>query len=164
MNWLDGITAAYLAFGAARGRKRGLPEEAYRCVRLLAGLGAGCGLYGLISDAVSAVASVAPEVSAPAGFLATFGGAFALLHLVRRKIIETVRARFASLQAVGGAVAGALQAFMVIVSLVTAVQLSSSTPDQGVAADSFIGRIVRAFTPDRSVQAEAEPKQEQQHE
>ena len=118
----------------------------------------------LISGAVDAIVSIAPGTSDSVSFLATVGGAMALFRTVKRKIISTIQARFASVAALGGAIAGAARALMVAVGLVTAVQLSSSTPDQGVAGTSVIGRMVNVFTPDRSTQETEKPIKEPQDE
>lgn len=109
MNPVDGIVAAYVAYGAYRGRTRGLADEAYRLVRVGLALLAGCGLYGLVSDLIGKVIYAGDAVSGPVGFVATMLGTWSVLRVLRTKFVNLLETKYAGLAQVGGAVAGGLR-------------------------------------------------------
>jgi hypothetical protein len=142
VNVVDLISAAYVAFGAVRGRKRGLADEAYRLLRVGISFAAGCGLYGLMSDLLKNVLSLGADVSGPVGFVATMAGAWALLRMAKRRLTAWIAARFASHAAIGGAVAGGIRSLVWVLALVSAFHLAGSAPGrQQVSEQSLVGRI-----------------------
>ncbi|HEY8240500.1 MAG TPA: CvpA family protein [Kiritimatiellia bacterium] len=153
MTALDAITLGYMGFSAWRGRKRGLADETYRLTRVATALLAGCGLYGAISHGIDALVHLAPGVSDTVGFVASFAGAFALLRAARRRLIDWVHARVRGpALALGGALAGAVRAVVIIVTIVTALRIS---PVENASAErSWIGRIASVFQSDKPAQPE----------
>ena len=142
MSPVDLIAAAYVAYGAARGRKRGLADESYRLLRVGLSFVAGCGLYGLVSGFLKQVLSVGADVSGPVGFVATMAGAWALLRLVRQRLTAWIGTRFSRHAAVGGAVAGALRTLIWVLALVSAFHLAGSAPGrEQISEQSLVGRI-----------------------
>ncbi len=138
MSLLDGIAAAYVAFGAWRGRARGLSEEGYRLFRMAVAFAAGCGLYGLISGALERLLSIGGEVSGPVGFVGVMGGSWFLLSKLRTGIKTWLSARFASFARVGGAVSGALRALIIALSIVGVLNLAGRDEVKG---RSVVGTI-----------------------
>lgn len=145
MNIVDAVSAAYVAFGAYRGRKRGFSDEAYRLLRMAIAFVAGCGLYGVVSQLIGKVLSLGGEVSGPVAFLGTVGGAWLLLRKLKRGFIAWVFAKTKPYEGLGGAVAGGVRALLIVVSIVAALSLAGKTP----GGDSFAGRIVDLVLPGR---------------
>lgn len=142
MNIIDLISAAYVAFGAIRGRKRGMADEAYRLLRIGVSFLAGCGLYGLVSDLLKQVLAMGGDVSGPVGFVAIMAGAWSLLRFARKRLTAWIALRFASHASLGGAIAGGLRTAVWVLSLVSAFHLAGSAPGhEQVAEQSLVGRI-----------------------
>lgn len=142
MSIVDLISAAYVAYGAARGKKRGLADEAYRLLRVGVSFAAGCGLYGLVSDLLKQVLSMGSDVSGPVGFAATMGGAWALLRFAKQKLTAWITARFAPHAALGGAVAGGIRSMVWVLALVSMFHLAGSAPGrEQISEQSLVGRI-----------------------
>ena len=155
MTALDLITLGYAGFNAWRGSRRGLADETYRLTRVVVALLAGCGLYGWISQGIDALVQMAPGVSDTAGFVASFAGAFALLRAARRKFIEWINARVhGGLLRLGGAIAGAVRAGVVITTLLTALHLSPA--ENKAAEQSWIGKIVGVFQAEKPAEQGAD--------
>ncbi len=138
MNGLDLLGAGYIAFSAWRGRRRGLADEAYRLLRLGVAFGTGCGLYGLVSDGLGRLLSLAPALSGPLGFAGTVGGTWLLLRALRRKLAEWIGARFPTHQATGGLIAGGLRGFTLTMSVMATGVLAGGG---GPVAGSWLGQI-----------------------
>lgn len=139
MNLLDGLVAVYVAYGAQRGRKRGLAEEAYRLLRVGVALIAGCGLYGLVSDLIGKVLATGSEISGPVGFVATMVGAWSLLRVLRARVVAWVTAKYQPYAAVGGAVAGGLRNLTLALSAMITAQLAGRS---GFLAESGLGKLI----------------------
>lgn len=142
MNIVDLVSGAYVAYGAARGRKRGLADEAYRLLRIGISFAAGCGLYGLVSDLLRQVLSLGADVSGPVGFVAIVAGAWSLLRFARKRLTAWIAVRFASHASLGGAIAGGLRTAVWVLSLVSAFHLAGSAPGHDkVSEQSLVGRF-----------------------
>lgn len=142
MNAVDLVAAAYVAYGAARGRRRGLADEAYRLLRVGVSFAAGCGLYGLVSDLLKKALALGADVSGPLAFVATMAGAWSLLRFLRKWLMAWIAARFAPHAAVGGAVAGGIRTLVWTLALVSAFHLAGSAPGrEQVSERSLVGRI-----------------------
>lgn len=139
MNLLDGMVAVYVAYGAQRGRKRGLAEEAYRLLRVGVALLAGCGLYGLVSGLIGKVLSLGSDVSGPVGFVATMLGAWSLLRVVRARVVAWVTATYQPYAAVGGAIAGGVRNLILAVSAMITAHLAGRS---GFLAESGLGKLI----------------------
>lgn len=142
MNVVDLLAAASVAGGALRGRKRGLADEAYRLLRVGISFAAGCGLYGFVSDLLGKVLSLGGDVSGPMGFIATMGGTWSVLRLLRQKLQSLVDAHLARHAAVGGAVAGGIRAFVWVLAILSAFHLAGSAPGrEQLSEKSLAGQI-----------------------
>ncbi len=137
MSILDGISAAYIAFGAWRGRANGLAQEGYRLFRMAVAFGAGCGLYGLISDLLSRTLSIGGDVSGPVGFASVMGGSWFLLRKLRIGMQAWIAARFGAHARVGGLIAGGLRAIVIVLSLVGVLNLAGRKE----AGGSIVGSV-----------------------
>lgn len=147
MNAVDLVSGAYVVYGALRGLKRGLADEAYRLIRVGVALVAGCGLYDWLSQGLESLLNLAPGISDTTGFIATFAGAFAALRLGRRKLTEWIRAKAGPrVEALGGSVAGLFRAGVALTALMTALHLSPA--DTRSADESWIGKIAGVFSRD----------------
>lgn len=131
MSPLDGIAAAYVAFGAWRGRARGMAEEGYRLFRMAVAFAAGCGLYGVISGLLEKVVSIGGDVSGPVGFVGVVGGSWFLLSRLRNGIKAWLAARFADRAQIGGMAAGGLRALIVVLSIVGVLNLAGRDEVKG---------------------------------
>lgn len=143
MNLLDGLAAAYVAFGAWRGRASGLAEEGYRLFRMAVAFAAGCGLYGLISDLLTRVLSIGGDVSGPIGFVGVMGGSWMLLKRLRNAIKAWLAARFAAHAQIGGLIAGGLRTLIIVLSIVGVLNLAG----RDEAGGSIVGRVAAWVMP-----------------
>ena len=141
MNLLDAMIAAYVAYGANRGRQRGLADESYRLFRLAIAFGAGCGLYGLVSDALGKALSLGSVESGPVAFVATTLGAWALLRSLKGRFVAFVAARYAKHSAVGGAIAGGLRNLILSLSGLITAHLAGR--NGGWLDESALGSVVQ---------------------
>lgn len=122
MNPVDGIVAAYVAFGVYRGKARGLADESFRLVRVGVAMLAGCGLYGVVSDLIGKVIYAGDAVSGPVGFVGTMLATWSVLRVVRTKFVNLLETRYAGLAQLGGAIAGGLRTAVLSSSaMITAV-------------------------------------------
>ena len=144
MNITDLISAVYVAYGAWRGRARGLADEGFRFLRMAVAFVAGCGLYGLISDALKKLLSLGGDVSGPLGFALTLGGAWYVLSFVKKSFAAFLAARFATHAALGGAIAGGLRTLLIVLSVVGLLNLSNR---DGVSGGSVVSRIAEWVMP-----------------
>ncbi len=138
MNILDLIAGAYVAYGAWRGRARGLAEEGYRLFRLAVAFAAGCGLYGLLSDLLTRLLSLGGEVSGPVGFVGVMGGSWYILRTLKTKLTALLAARFAAQARIGGLIAGGLRTLIVVLSIVGVLNLAGRGD---VSGRSVVARI-----------------------
>ena len=147
---VDALAAAYVAYGVMRGRKRGLPDEAYRLLRFGTAFAAGCGLYGLVSDIIGKILSLAGDVAAPLAFVGTVGGAWWLLRVVKQSFLAWSSARFAPFIQTGGAVAGGLRTALVVLSIVATFSMAERAPGHAaVSRETWVGRIAGWVMPGR---------------
>ncbi|HMP75209.1 MAG TPA: CvpA family protein [Kiritimatiellia bacterium] len=144
MNTIDLISALYVAFGAWRGRARGLADEGFRLLRMAVAFAAGCGLYGLVSGLLKKLLSLGGDISGPMGFALTLGGAWYLLGLAKKSFAAFLTARFAPHAALGGAIAGALRTLLIVLSVVGVLNLSNQ---DGVSGGSVVSRIAEWVMP-----------------
>jgi uncharacterized membrane protein required for colicin V production len=158
MNMLDGVMLAYAAWSGARGAKRGLPDEAYRLLRLVVSLGAGCGLFAIVNKIVASVMALGGDTT---GGGLGFAGGLALAFIAMRKLRAGVTAavqHWADQKIIrpGGALLGALRGAIAIITLVAFVQVTPWIPSRnGMAHHSIVGRLVSQFVPHREASAEA---------
>lgn len=138
MSVLDLISAAYVAYGAWRGRARGLAEEGYRLLRMAIAFAAGCGLYGLVGDLLSRVLSLGGDVSGPVGFVGVMGGSWYILRTLKTKLTAWLSARFAAQARVGGMIAGGLRTLIIVLSIVGVLNLAGR---EDVSGRSVVARI-----------------------
>ena len=141
MNPLDFVALAAMAFGAWRGRARGLPVEAYRLLRLAVAFAAGVGLYRLLARAIRAALAVGGEVSGTVAFVASVLGAWALTRRLKRAMTAFIAARWARHARTGGAVAGAVRALLLIVLLEGLLQLAGKPEGSPGGRFSVVGRL-----------------------
>ena len=144
MNMVDLISAAYIAFGAWRGRARGLADEGFRLLRMAVAFAAGCGLYGLLSGLLKKLLSLGGDVSGPLGFALTIGGTWYLFRYVKKSFAAFLAARFAPHAALGGAIAGGLRTLLIVLSVVGVLNLSNR---DGVSGGSAVSRIAEWVMP-----------------
>lgn len=150
MHAVDVVTLVYVAFSAVRGKRRGLALESYGLLRWVVALATGTGLYGWISNLLQHLFALGGNASSALGFVGTVASAWALLRFVKRRMTEWVASRWAPYAAVGGAVAGGLRAFVVLVSLMGVFHLARPTADRAAAADaSWMARIASYVLPAR---------------
>ncbi len=142
MNLMDALVAAYVGFGAYRGRSRGLAQEAYRLLRIGVALVAGCGLFGLVSDGIGKLVHLGPALSGPVSFLATTVGAWSVLRVLREKFLNMMETRFAGLAQIGGAIAGGLRTLALATGAMITAHLAGS---DGLLADSWLGRLIASI-------------------
>lgn len=148
MNPVDVIAAAYIAFGAWRGRMRGLADEGYRLVRLLIAFVAGCGLYGVVSGALKQAFSLAGGVSAPLAFVLTVGIAWWFTRWIKKTITTLIAARFMKHEKLGGLIAGGLRVLIIVISVAGLFHLADKAPGRdSVSEESIIGRIADRVIP-----------------
>lgn len=148
MNIADIIAGAYVAFGAWRGRARGLADEGYRLLRLGVAFAAGCGLYGVVSGLLKHAISMAGDVSAPVAFAGTVGGTWWLLSALKKKVIAVLAARFAPYAQIGGAVAGGVRTLLLVLSIVGVFHLAGRAPGRDtVVGTSMIGQLAAWVMP-----------------
>jgi uncharacterized membrane protein required for colicin V production len=158
MSALDAITLGYMGIAAVRGARRGVGDEVFRLVRVGTALLAGCGLYETVSNALDAVFGSASAVSDTTGFIASFGGAYLLIRMARRQLVAWVAARVSGFaRTVGGALAGALRAGVVVAALMTALHISPV--ENKAAEESWVGRKVSVIQEDEPLEQEATDKQ-----
>lgn len=139
---IDAVSAAYVACGVYRGRKRGLSDEAYRLLRLGGAFASGCGLHGLVSGGLDRILSLGGGVSGPVAFVGTMAGSWWALRLVKRRFLEWAAARFEPYIRIGGAVAGGLRAAILALSLLGAFSLATHAPGHDVVQQgSWMGRF-----------------------
>ena len=139
MNMVDGLVAAYVAFGANRGRRRGLAEEVYRLLRVSLAMVAGCGLYSLVGDLVGKVLSLGADISGPVGFVGSMLGAWSLLRLLKARLVDWGSLRFHSFIEVGGAIAGGLRALVLALAAMLTAHLAGRS---AFMADSVLGKVI----------------------
>lgn len=139
MNLLDGLVAAYVAYGAYRGRARGLGEEAYRLLRVGVALVAGCGLYEIVGDLLSRVVSLGTQFSGPVGFLGTMIGTWSVLRVAKEKMVTWLSTRYVALAETGGAIAGGLRNLVLVSGAMITAHLAGRSE---FMADSWVGRLI----------------------
>ncbi len=145
MNGFDGATAAVMAYGAWRGMRRGVAQEAYRMVRMLVALAAGCGLYGLVARGIGQLAG---GTSGAGGFLVAFGGAYALVRAAKRRFLAWVEARTSSWARWSGGAAGAVRGLAAMLAAGAVLNVSPfAALKDGVLGGSAVGRVASWFTP-----------------
>jgi hypothetical protein len=150
MNLLDAAGVVYMAFGAWRGRSRGLPLETFCFLRSAAAFLAGCGIYSLVGGAIRAVAGTLVPVSGLIGFAIGLGGAYYLLKLARRKTVEWLEPRVGPVwRKRGGAALGAARRLVVMLWIAVALHLTPSKEVQEqTTRGALIGRLAGVFAPD----------------
>ena len=136
-----------VALSARKGGRRGPAREIYRLIRLSTALIAGCGLYSLTRSLLS---DILPAASGLTGFLIYFGGAFALVRLVKSMLMRKLDARFQGDSARrAGQLAGALRGLVLLLSVVTAAYVAPLFPwRDAFTQDSWVGRIPGWFLPE----------------
>lgn len=148
MNFIDGVTAAYMAFGVWRGRARGLADEGYRLTRMIIAYAFGCGLYGVISGALKRLLSVGGDVSGPASFVVVVGGTWYLTRFIKKGLTAFLAARYARYAKLGGMIAGAVRSLLVVLSIVGVFHLAGDAPGrEQVSEQSFVGRVASWVMP-----------------
>jgi hypothetical protein len=144
MQMLDLISAAYVAYGAWRGRARGLAEEGYRLFRMAVAFAAGCGLYGLISKLLAGLLSVGGDVSGPIGFVSVMGGSWYALRVLKAKLTAFLSSRFAAQARIGGLVAGGLRTLIIVLSIAGVLNLAGR---EDVSERSVVSRVAAWVMP-----------------
>jgi uncharacterized membrane protein required for colicin V production len=139
MNPVDALVGVYVGYGALRGRSRGLAQESYRLLRVGVALVAGCGLFGLVSDAISQLVHLGPTLSGPVGFLVTSVGAWSVMRVLREKFLNLMETRFSRVAEIGGAVAGALRTLALSSGAMITAHLAGSS---GLLENSWLGRLM----------------------
>lgn len=138
MSAADLIAAAYVAYGAWRGRARGLADEGFRLLRLAVSFAAGCGLYGAVSGLLTRVLSLGGDVSGPVGFVGVMGGSWFLLRKLKNNLTALLAARFARQARIGGLVAGGLRTLLIVLSVVGVLSLAGR---EELSGRSIVGRL-----------------------
>ena len=147
MNLFDVVSAAYMAYGAYVGQKRGLSEELNRLLRLGGSLVVGCGVYALLRHAIVHVLRLDPQVSGFTVFAASFGGAFLILHFLRKRLAAWLESGLPTgMQAWGGAVAGVIHKFIAVMALIAAIMVSPLASRPGLESSLF-AKVARIFVP-----------------
>lgn len=145
MNLVDLIAAAYVAYGAWRGRARGLPYEGFHLLRMAVAMGAGCGLYGLVSRALDGMLSLSPGASGAAGFVGVTAATWGILYMLKTRVMAFIAARAGERAALGGAVAGGIRRLLIVIGLVGV--FSMTEPEAGRAGTSLVGRVASWIIP-----------------
>lgn len=140
MNTFDLLSLGLVGAAAMKGRRRGLPQEAYRLFRWGIGLLAGCGLYSLANQFLS---GLFPNVSGLSGFLLGFGGAFALVRTAKTRLIRTLERKVSKERSQkAGLVAGAIRGGIIAMSLATSAHVSPIFPWKGaITESSMVGTV-----------------------
>lgn len=144
MNPIDLISGAYIAFGAWRGRARGLADEGYRLFRMAVAFTAGCGLYGLVSKLLGRALSLGGEVTGPLGFLAVGGASWYLLRAFKARMMGFLNDRWMAQARIGGLLAGALRTLIIAMSVVGVLNLAGR---EDVSGRSVVARLAHWVMP-----------------
>ena len=138
---IDGAALGWIAYGVVRGRMRGLGLEVYKLLRFAAAFATGCGLHGLVGNALSRLFSLGDGVSGPLAFVLSVGGSWWILRVVKRRIVAWTATHMGEHERVGGAVAGGLRAALLALSAAGALALARDMPGRdAVASGSVVGR------------------------
>jgi hypothetical protein len=144
MHLLDLIFGAFVAYGAWRGRARGLADEGYRLFRMAVAFTAGCGLYGLISKLLAGLLSVGGDVYGPIGFVSVMGGSWYALRVLKAKLTAFLSSRFAAQARIGGLVAGGLRTLIIVLSIAGVLNLAGR---EDVSERSVVSRVAAWVMP-----------------
>ena len=127
-----------------KGRRRGLPREAYRLFRWAVGLLMGCGLYSLANQLLS---GLFPDLSGFGGFLLGFGGALLLVRTVKVRLIQTLERRYpAQTASRAGLIAGAVRGAIIVTSLATTAHVAPFFPwKDAITQSSLLGTVTGVF-------------------
>ena len=146
MNIVDILAVAYTAFGAWRGRARGLADEGYRLLRMAVAFVMGCGLYGWISGLLKKLLSLSGDISGPTGFLVVLVGTWFLFRVVKKSVVTLLAARFSKFAGVGGAIAGGIRTVLIVLSVMGVLSLAQR---DDVSGKSFVGKLAERVIPNR---------------
>ncbi|MCO5060428.1 MAG: CvpA family protein [Kiritimatiellae bacterium] len=144
MNLVDALSVLYVAFGAWRGRARGLADEGFRLLRMGVAFLMGCGIYGWISSLLKKALSLGGDVSGPIGFLAVLLGTWFLFRFMKKSLIAFVAARFTRVAGLGGAIAGGIRTLLIVLSVVGVLSLAQR---DDVSGRSFVGKLAERVIP-----------------
>ncbi len=141
MNLMDLLAAAAAAFGFWRGRSRGLPAEAHGLLRSVMLFVAGAGLTHVLARLIRLALAVSGAASGVAAFGLSLALAWWLTRRWKRWLTVFLAARYAGLHRIGGAIAGATRALLLVVMLEGLLQLAGKPERTPGSRFSAVGRL-----------------------
>lgn len=116
VNLVDVAALGGAAYGAWRGRKRGLSRELPGLVTAAVWLVTGCGLYRWTERGVATLAGMTGRSFGLIGFIAAWVAAVAIMRRLGRRIHDTSKKQFPDepKQRLGGAIAGGCKVFLLV--------------------------------------------------
>ncbi len=145
---VDGLALAYVLYGVARGRRRGLFQELPGAISVTVFLITGCGLYRWGARALLGINHVLGQILGVAGFAGLVGGGAVLIRELRVWIGRWAHDRYGSeeRQQTGGAIAGGVRCFAwVVVALLVFAQWPLHGITRPITESSVLGRGLTRF-------------------
>jgi uncharacterized membrane protein required for colicin V production len=150
-NLIDILLAVYIGWGAWRGRRRGLTDEASRVILLLLAILTGYSLVRWIGRILHEWSKVTGQLAGPIGALGIMIGAYLLARHLRQRLRDTFAVRFPdpATQQHGGTMAGATRTLIIGSTIIVFIGLMPLGPiAKPFSSGSITGRIlIRAIVP-----------------
>jgi hypothetical protein len=150
-NLIDILLAGYIAWGAWRGRQRGLTDESTRVILLLLAILTGYSLARWTGRVLHELSVVTGQLAGPLSALGIMIGAYLLARHLRQRIRQTIAARYPdpSTQQRAGTIAGATRALIIGSTVIVFVGLIPLGPvTKPFSTGSITGRIlIRTIVP-----------------
>jgi uncharacterized membrane protein required for colicin V production len=117
---VDSITTVYLAWGAAKGRRRGLSVELPRLTSVTLALVSGTGLIHWTERVVGEVNKITGQIAGVLGWCGGLAGSFYLVKQFRERMRQWINQRWTdeTLQKRAGMTAGFLRTFLISCTIV----------------------------------------------
>jgi hypothetical protein len=147
LGFVDSIAAGYLAWGIAKGRRRGLSAEPPRLVGVPLALMSGTGLLHWTERAIGEINKISGQIAGALGWRGGLLGSFYLVRQFRERIRQWIENRWSdeTLQKRDGMAAGFLRTFFMSTTLVL---FPLHTHFAFLVRDSIMGRsLVKIVQP-----------------